>query len=64
MDTFGICYFIAQELIARMGHGSAEIIEVRADAHLLEGDAEAARFWKRVASVMRELDVKRLAVLH
>ncbi len=64
MDTFGNCYFVAQELFARMGNGGAEIIDVRADAHLQEGDAEAARFWKRVASVMRELDVKRVAVLH
>lgn len=59
MDTLGNCYFIAQELFARLGNGGAEIIDVRANAHLLEGDAEAARFWKRVASVMRELGLSR-----
>jgi hypothetical protein len=56
MATLGEIVVIAQGMRRRFGAEVRMSLVREIDAHLREGDAETALFWKRVVDVMTALD--------
>ena len=45
----------ARRAIEKFGPRAAEVMQLRAQQHRREGDAEGERFWSRVAAAIREI---------